>query len=757
MTYPYRVSIKGDICVSRNALIAAVVAAVAVALCAGAAVAVTGNGGGGGGDEPPRYVVTVDPACSDFVHVTDNGNGSFTARADLDDGYVVSEWSLSDGTTSTDEVFKFTPKTDVTVSVTVVQDPDYVTVKTYATTGGSVSDGVFVRKGTEVTLTATPREGYVFDRWVNGKGVEECSNPVYTFTASKDVELTAEFSLDTVTVTVEYTAIGWDDEMFEVSYGGSFTYTVSDVHPGYDFIGWRVAGSSEIHSSPVISLSDLKDDVTVTVIFQLIPADTVVSVTCGSETKEVTGHKVGDVFDIAFRDLGFSQTLDSEHTVLWSGDIVGDSISVKATDPHMELAAEIVPATVTVKLYTKIDYSETLKTTYNPSFGDYLTLDSYKPDGTEFKGYFDADGNEVERTFRVMSTDTIIIYACFEITEYSDVSVSLDTSSSEAPSVTVSVKYMTGIAMFQVTPVVDGVEQSAELVTTGSYVWSQSFDSICKLQLKIFVRYSDMTVYDETASYHLRHLSWNYRLSDGDLSQLPSKTTVSNNASASVYIEIPQDVYDEYEQSTIARSQNWDGYEEFTRSNSVIRDIANKLVKITDGYCEIDVLNCILKMCQSVSYAYDSKGDFYADGALDYWNFPVETLWDMKGDCEDHAFLFAAVTRELGYHVACSYITTDAGGHMAAYIASEELDKIFADYTVQTDGYGQSYYSYGTVADYHFFKESGRMYYYAESTPDLVDNPGKSTVNSYNLGYIPSGYRIYTNASGEPERMRIIC
>ena len=66
-----------------------------------------------------------------------------------------------------------------TYTVTATCDPQY----------GIVTGSGTYFEGESVTLTATPNSGYVFTRWSNGK----TDNP-YTFAASEDITLTAQFS-----------------------------------------------------------------------------------------------------------------------------------------------------------------------------------------------------------------------------------------------------------------------------------------------------------------------------------------------------------------------------------------------------------------------------------------------------------------------------------------------------------------------------------------------------------------------------------
>ena len=85
-------------------------------------------------------------------------------------------------------------------------------------------------------------------------------------------------------------------------------------------------------------------------------------------------------------------------------------------------------------------------------------------------------------------------------------------------------------------------------------------------------------------------------------------------------------------------------------------------------------------------------------GEDEYWKYPVETLVDMNGDCEDTSILFCAIAKQLGYDT-CMILYP---GHMAA--------------GVNLTGLSGYYYTFET-----------KHYYYCETTAtgwDIGDDPG---------------------------------
>lgn len=108
-----------------------------------------------------------------------------------------------------------------------------------------------------------------------------------------------------------------------------------------------------------------------------------------------------------------------------------------------------------------------------------------------------------------------------------------------------------------------------------------------------------------------------------------------------------------------------------------------------------------LGFVQSLPYA----DDLDAKGVEEYPNFPAETLFEQKGDCEDKAILLACLLKELGVDAALLAIEGGAGGHMAVGIADDGL---------MTGAY---------------YPDGGKKYFYAETT-----GPG------WEIGSVPLEY-----------------
>lgn len=79
----------------------------------------------------------------------------------------------------------------VSIPINITYDAPQFTVTVTAGDGGEVdTDGGIYAQGTELTLTATPFQGYAFNKWSNGSP----ANP-YTFTVTQNVTLNATFTV----------------------------------------------------------------------------------------------------------------------------------------------------------------------------------------------------------------------------------------------------------------------------------------------------------------------------------------------------------------------------------------------------------------------------------------------------------------------------------------------------------------------------------------------------------------------------------
>ncbi len=168
-------------------------------------------------------------------------------------------------------------------------------------------------------------------------------------------------------------------------------------------------------------------------------------------------------------------------------------------------------------------------------------------------------------------------------------------------------------------------------------------------------------------------------------------------------LSIPADRYDAYKGVPVpTRIQfgpsSWDFL--VTTNDTYVRSMAGALheAAVNEGYSTYEEVSFILAFVQCLPYTSDSE----TTGYNEYPRFPLETLVDDGGDCEDTSILFATLVLVLNY----SAVFIGLPGHLAVGVWGS--DSVPGDY----------------------YLHDGRRYYYCETTWD-----------GYEIGQIPAAYQ----------------
>ena len=200
---------------------------------------------------------------------------------------------------------------------------------------------------------------------------------------------------------------------------------------------------------------------------------------------------------------------------------------------------------------------------------------------------------------------------------------------------------------------------------------------------------------------------WYFRREAGDLRAPAVRYEVSVNASKARYQQ------QQAENHKVDRVQD---YARFVRDGMTpeVIETSRQLRRIseTDRLTTVAEINNVLAFAQRFEYALDSEDK----GLPEYPKFPLETMVEDRGDCEDHAILAAACLLRLGYDVRLVSLEYGAGpGHMALAVAgAEELPEAFALHD----------------------PASGRKFYYCEATTDAASRHPGAIV--FRMGEIPA-------------------
>ena len=199
---------------------------------------------------PTAYNSTSTPFCIKFYN---DGTFWYCTHPDVAEygAHYTCSWILVNPTTGDAVQYNFSMN-DITRTANI-------TANVNNTAMGSVSGSGTYNIGSQATLTATPAAHYHFVNWSNGS----TSNPL-TVTVEKDSSLTANFAIDTHTVTL----VANDEAFGTVEGAGTYNYgtqvtaiAVPAAH--YHFVNWS---NGETNDTIVI---DLAGDTTLTANFAI--------------------------------------------------------------------------------------------------------------------------------------------------------------------------------------------------------------------------------------------------------------------------------------------------------------------------------------------------------------------------------------------------------------------------------------------------------------------------------------------------------
>ena len=219
--------------------------------------------------EPEPLVVqyTLTITAGDGGGVTNGGTfdegSDVTITATPNEGYRFTGW---EGNDSTSESLTVTLNSNQTYQALFELIPVY-TLSVSAGEGGIVSsEGGTYEEGTEVTITATPNEGYSFVRWGD---IEDTSNEI-TVLVSSNTTVVAIFQVITqFTVTISASEGGTVSSNGGTFIEGDELSVEASPNTGYEFLRWEEVDFST--SSLTITVSS---NISLTAIFSALPNET---------------------------------------------------------------------------------------------------------------------------------------------------------------------------------------------------------------------------------------------------------------------------------------------------------------------------------------------------------------------------------------------------------------------------------------------------------------------------------------------------
>ena len=153
-------------------------------------------------------------------------------------------------------------------------------------------------------------------------------------------------------------------------------------------------------------------------------------------------------------------------------------------------------------------------------------------------------------------------------------------------------------------------------------------------------------------------------------------------------LNIPESIYDYYSGLQRAQTEDYSIYVSHPFDDEYLGTLIEKMnfIAISRDYSEQEKVNLVISFVQSLPYTSDSVTTSFDE----YPRYPIETLIDNGGDCEDTSILVSALLHEMNYDV----ILLSYPGHMACAVYMQDGSGSYYDidnrkyYYIETTGEG---------------------------------------------------------------------
>ncbi|MDD4142389.1 MAG: T9SS type A sorting domain-containing protein, partial [Bacteroidales bacterium] len=180
---------------------------------------------------------------------TITGTGTFeagttvTLTATANSGYEFTNWTENGSVVSTNATFSFTASEDRTLVANFNIISYTIAASANPTEGGTINGAGSYNYGSVVILLTTTNQGYEFANWTEN-GTVVANTPAYTFTATSNRTLMANFNL----ISYEITAESNPSEGGSISGTGIYNYNetaslTATPNTNYNFLNWTENGT----------------------------------------------------------------------------------------------------------------------------------------------------------------------------------------------------------------------------------------------------------------------------------------------------------------------------------------------------------------------------------------------------------------------------------------------------------------------------------------------------------------------------------
>ncbi|PKP02370.1 MAG: hypothetical protein CVU14_03590 [Bacteroidetes bacterium HGW-Bacteroidetes-9] len=195
---------------------------------------------------PLEYTISVSSNPPSAGSVTGGGSYAFgsqaTVTASANTGWNFTNWTENGNVVTSNVTYTFTVNGNRTLVANYTQQIVQYTITTSANPvpGGSATGGGVFNAGEQVTVNASPNTGWVFVNWTDG-GTPVSTDLTYSFTATSDRDLIANFTQQTIqyTITTASSPVSGGSTTGDGLYdAGSLVTVTASPNSGRAFINW---------------------------------------------------------------------------------------------------------------------------------------------------------------------------------------------------------------------------------------------------------------------------------------------------------------------------------------------------------------------------------------------------------------------------------------------------------------------------------------------------------------------------------------
>jgi len=331
---------------------------------------------------------------SEMGTVTGSGNYIYGSEQDIDAtanyGYVFKNWK--DGETAAQRTITVTKN----ATYTAMFEKDIFTVSVSSTdeSKGTVSAGGELEYLSEVQLVATPKEHYHFVQWSDGN-----TEVTRTIMVTKDLNLSAEFAIDTFELNIAESENGTVSGDGEYAYNSTATLTATP-NEHYHFVQWSDGETINPREVTVTESATYKAEFAIDEFVVSLSADATMGTVQGADT-----YAYGQTITISAQPkYGYVFTQ-------WSDGNTSESREIVVSE-NLQLEAQFEKAVFSVNIVSNDETKGSISVMGEPEYLSEIQLEATPKEHYHFVQWSDGDANA---TRTVVVTEDMNLTAEFAI------------------------------------------------------------------------------------------------------------------------------------------------------------------------------------------------------------------------------------------------------------------------------------------------------------------------------------------------------